>query len=659
MHVFRVAAALCVAAFLVAGAEAGASSFPRVSPSTDASLLKEKLLASKVTKATGDVNANAKDIARALRAKGQDGLFDGVFADAREHLPTRTPDSTGADNAKLSAAQRKLLWAGWRSDDAETDETTPEPAPVPAPVPEPPAPEETPVSAQGGTTTEEATAPVASEEEPTPRGFLANALLLNRLRAVVAGEEGAAQSLVASAALTSALRNLDPATSLFSQIITDVRERREAAQADDAAAAPAPSTDDASEPTGIPVGGDAADAILAAFRDAADDRARELLAEAFLARFGATNVTVDSDDDNDGTEGTLLERLDLSTLDGMSSEELEQHFAAALDAGFEGLRLTDILNSGANVTSDSGEDTAARRLAAEAYRALFAASLDAAGSFVKEKFDADVSDTGNVGESNMTGSDLQALLSATVEAAEANAASFVELGFGDDANTDGDDLSPEAAAALLDRVHSVLAAARGDFTAALEAARDANGDPIAWPGVEGDDMPSGMNGFLSASEIVALIGGARFAENASLRDIGVAFRATDDTSRLEQDFEIFDDALAPVGAPGDNLVSAMSGPPGDDTVTAQASSGAPKSNRKPVHERVGFQVGLPVAIVAIAALAVAARASGAADRAFQSVLPSRTGTQGTADQAIGTSTAVASGSSSVVRRTSTSTKIEM
>ena len=104
MHVFRVAAALCVAAFLVAGAEAGASSFPRVSPSTDASLLKEKLLASKVTKATGDVNANAKDIARALRAKGQDGLFDGVFADAREHLPTRTPDSTGSDNAKLSAA---------------------------------------------------------------------------------------------------------------------------------------------------------------------------------------------------------------------------------------------------------------------------------------------------------------------------------------------------------------------------------------------------------------------------------------------------------------------------------------------------------------------------------------------------------------------------
>ena len=666
MRAFRVAAALCVAAFLVAGAEAGAS-LPRVSPSTDASLLREKLLASKLTKATNDVTNDAKDLARALRAKGQDGLFDGVFADAREHLPTRNPDASGLDNARLSAAQRKLLWGGWRTGDAETDDATPEPAPAPV---------ETPVTAMGSTPTETpapAPAPVeeaaVEEEEPTPRGFLANALLLNRLRAVVAGDAGAAQSLVASAALTSALRNLDPATTLFGQIIGDVRARREAAQNPvDTAAAPAPATTDASAATSFPVGGDAADAILAAFRDAADDRARELLAEAFLARFGATNVTVSSSDDDDGTEGTLLERLDLATLDGMSSAEVERLFAAALDAGFEGLSMADILNGASGASGDNtGEDTTAARLAAEAYRALFAASLDAAGSFVKEKFDSDgdqIVDE-NARDGNMTGADLDALLAATVEAAEANAASFVTLGFNDG---DGDDLSPEAAVALLDRVHAVLAAARGDFTTALENARDANGEPIAWPGVDDDAMPSGTNGFLSAAEIVALIGGVSFAPNASLRDIGVAFTVTDDSARLQQDFEIFDDAL--VAGQSDDQVVALAGPDVDDQVvdlagpdvddTSNTAAGTPtpssSNKKKPVHETVGFQVGLPVAIVAVAALAIAARASGAADRAFGSVLPSRAAT---ADQAMGMSTAVASGSGSVVRRSSTSTKIEM
>ena len=664
MRAFRVAAALCVAAFLVAGAEAGAS-LPRVSPSTDASLLREKLLASKLTKATNDVTNDAKDLARALRAKGQDGLFDGVFADAREHLPTRNPDASGLDNARLSAAQRKLLWGGWRTGDAETDDATPEPAPAPV---------ETPVTAMGSTPTETpapAPAPVeeaaVEEEEPTPRGFLANALLLNRLRAVVAGDAGAAQSLVASAALTSALRNLDPATTLFGQIIGDVRARREAAQNPvDTAAAPAPATTDASAATSFPVGGDAADAILAAFRDAADDRARELLAEAFLARFGATNVTVSSSDDDDGTEGTLLERLDLATLDGMSSAEVERLFAAALNAGFEGLSMADILNGASGASGDNtGEDTTAARLAAEAYRALFAASLDAAGSFVKEKFDSDgdqIVDE-NARDGNMTGADLDALLAATVEAAEANAASFVTLGF-----NDGDDLSPEAAVALLDRVHAVLAAARGDFTTALENARDANGEPIAWPGVDDDAMPSGTNGFLSAAEIVALIGGVSFAPNASLRDIGVAFTVTDDSARLQQDFEIFDDAL--VAGQSDDQVVALAGPDVDDQVvdlagpdvddTSNTAAGTPtpssSNKKKPVHETVGFQVGLPVAIVAVAALAIAARASGAADRAFGSVLPSRAATT---DQAVGMSTAVASGSGSVVRRSSTSTKIEM
>jgi hypothetical protein len=368
-------------------------------------------------------------------------------------------------------------------------------------------------------------------------------------------------------------------------------------------------------------------------------------------------VQVDAADDDDGTEGTLLERLDLATLDGLSAAELDAQFGAALDAGFEGLRLADVLAGAA--TSDSSGETAQQRLAAEAYRALFAASLDAAGEFVKERFDADGSGSGEDpaqtggSASNLTGADLNALLSATVEAAEANAASFVDLGFGGSDNatfSDTSELSPEAAVALLDRVHGVLAAARGDFTAALAEARDADGAPLAWPGVDASAESSSAEsfpGFLSAAEIVALVGGTRFAQDASLRDVGVAFRAYDDTARLG-DLETLDDAF----------VDAMSGPSASDADVVGASisaAGPKKAKSTPVHERVGFQVGLPVAVVAVAAIAVAVRASGYGDRAFAAAATRRA----VPDHAAGVSTAVASGSGSVVRRTSTSTKIAM
>ena len=85
MRALRVAAALCVV-LLAAGAEAGAAL--NKSPSTDASLLRESLLAS--SKAT----KRAKEAARAVRANGADGLFDGIFADARQHL---TPGKRSAD----------------------------------------------------------------------------------------------------------------------------------------------------------------------------------------------------------------------------------------------------------------------------------------------------------------------------------------------------------------------------------------------------------------------------------------------------------------------------------------------------------------------------------------------------------------------------------
>ena len=669
MRAIRVAAALCVV-LLAAGAEAGAAL--NKSPSTDASLLRESLLAS--SKAT----KRAKEAARAVRANGADGLFDGIFADARQHLTPgkrsadATDDADAAEDAdasrlRLSAAQRRLLWGGWR--DAAAAAAAPAPAPADASV-----------SAMGGTTadhtsgdaTDHASAPApapAANITSTPRGFLANALLLNRLRAVLAGEEGAARSLVASAALTSALRNLDPATSLFGRIVEDVAARREAEQQQgddtDVSNTPAPAPAPADEHSYERLDARVAEAISAAFRDAADDRARELLAELFLARLGATGVSVDADDNDDGTEGTLLERLNLATLEGLSAAELEANFGAALDAGFEGMRLADVLAGSGSSGSSSGPNGAEQqRLAAEAYRALFAASLDAAGDFVKERFQDGEPHPHSGAEpvsngTDLTGADLNALLSATVEAAEANAASFVDLGFGpgSDLNATGDgssaDLSPEAAVALLDRVHGVLAAARGDFTAALAEARDAEGAPLAWPGVApGDDADTERRGFLSASEIVALIGGARFAQDASLRDVGVAFTVSDDTARLG-DLEALDDAF----------VDAMSGPPSasenvapNAAVFAADGEETKKKREKPVHERIGFQVGFPVAVVALAAIAVAVRASGHGDRAFAATArPGESGPDATA----GASTAVASGSGSVVRRTSTSTKIEM
>ena len=669
MRALRVAAALCVV-LLAAGAEAGAAL--NKSPSTDASLLRESLLAS--SKAT----KRAKEAARAVRANGADGLFDGIFADARQHLTPgkrsadATDDADAAEDAdasrlRLSAAQRRLLWGGWR--DAAAAAAAPAPAPADASV-----------SAMGGTTADHtsgdaadhASAPApapAANITSTPRGFLANALLLNRLRAVLAGEEGAARSLVASAALTSALRNLDPATSLFGRIVEDVAARREAAQQQgddtDVSNTPAPAPAPADEHSYERLDARVAEAISAAFRDAADDRARELLAELFLARLGATGVSVDADDADDGTEGTLLERLNLATLEGLSAAELEANFGAALDAGFEGMRLADVLAGSGSSGSSSGPNGAEQqRLAAEAYRALFAASLDAAGDFVKERFQDGEPHPHSGAEpvsngTDLTGADLNALLSATVEAAEANAASFVDLGFGpgSDLNATGDgssaDLSPEAAVALLDRVHGVLAAARGDFTAALAEARDAEGAPLAWPGVApGDDADTERRGFLSASEIVALIGGARFAQDASLRDVGVAFTVSDDTARLG-DLEALDDAF----------VDAMSGPPSasenvapNAAVFAADGEETKKKREKPVHERIGFQVGFPVAVVALAAIVVAVRASGHGDRAFAAAArPGESGPDATA----GASTAVASGSGSVVRRTSTSTKIEM
>ena len=182
----------------------------RPSPSLDVSVLRS-LVAS----------GNA---ANAARADGALSLLDGLFADAR----AARPDANGG-SARTLASRRRLLGADRAS---ETAGSPPPAQAPPAPSPPPSAPSPAP--------------PTVDDVEG--RGFLANALLLNRLRAVVAGEEGAAQSLVASAALTSSLRNLDPATSFFESVVTAVRDRRE-----EAAAAAAMGTTSPSSPESTPL----------------------------------------------------------------------------------------------------------------------------------------------------------------------------------------------------------------------------------------------------------------------------------------------------------------------------------------------------------------------------------------------------------------------
>ena len=114
-------------------------------------------------------------------------------------------DADAAEDADVplaSARRSRLLWGGWRDD---------------AGPPRRAGARRCPVSAMGGTTADHtsgdaadhasAPAPAPAARRPLRRAGSANALLN---RCGPPSREGAARSLVASAALTSALRNLDP-----------------------------------------------------------------------------------------------------------------------------------------------------------------------------------------------------------------------------------------------------------------------------------------------------------------------------------------------------------------------------------------------------------------------------------------------------------------
>ena len=700
---------------VLAAAFAPAAAASKVAPSADTSLLRTLLLASGGS-------------SRARPADGTTGLMDGIFAraadaatpaDAREAAP-RAPRGIPA-----ASARRRLMGGREYEDvdaqsspappdaeadaDAEADDAADDDA-----TRRPPPPSADDLAAQPAQ-------PPPPSDNLAARGFLANALLLNRLAAAVAGEEGAARGLVASAALASALRQYDPAAGAFAGVIEDIRNRREAAMTP-----PPPPTSG----TGIPGTGDASppgspgsppppasSPFFDAARDAAVARAGEVFLDAAKARVLATlrdaNVTLASGLEANITD--LVDRLSLDAID-LDAEGAEEAVAAAVAAGLaaaEGAVARDADAADANRTS-----------AVAAYETLFESALGAAGDFVASLFASAnagapaAAPNATGADDSVTAGDVAALVAAAVDAARENAESFARLGLSAPGDEDGGDGGANATAAveLLDRVQATLAASRVDFAAALEASR-----------AREKNAASDATTVLGPDEFIALIRGATglpFGGDGAAPGPDAPFDyarllasldARDDTASLERVVEIFErDPLGilnlgggggggggPEDLPGDGGgapgVAVLSGPPAsetrdgsDDVVrldppeevegTVAPSARAEKPNEKtPFFERVETRVAFPVAAVVLASVAVLARYStlggsgGSSGYLARSSSRSRRGAGAPGDAAAedpaeGSSTgadaragagAELSSGGGVVRRTSTSTKIHL
>lgn len=317
-------------------------------------------------------------------------------------------------------------------------------------------------------------------------------------------------------------------------------------------------------------------------RDAAAASAREILNRT-ISGAGLTNVTADQ-------VTAVLAQLDNANLTGVN---LTGVLGSALRDGLEGLRV-------------SGDEDAADSLATLAYKALFETSLGAAGDFIKSQFEGS---TMRGASENLTVAELHELVASAIEMAEQNAVSFVDLGIspenyvevpaGADGNASTRSLSPQAAVDLLDRVQYVLAAARGEFSAALNSGTGGGGGFASAPSAAPD-------GFFSAAEIIELIGGmtglptvpevgGEEDEMAPGPVGGFPFTARDDTAKLAEDIEFFngdplgllDGGNAAGIEGGDGSVTAQSGPPagtvGDVDAVApkmSADGGAVQTNQE-------------------------------------------------------------------------------
>ena len=334
------------------------------------------------------------------------------------------------------------------------------------------------------------------------------------------------------------------------------------------------------------------------------------------------------------------------------------------------------------------------------YRDMFGTALRAAGDFIEESFAS--ANSGADADGSVSGKDsaeVESLVAAAIEVAEENAAHFIDLGVGDggaegaEGADSGEAVDVDTAIELLDRVQGVLAAARGDFHDALNQSQQG----------AGVKAPGAPDGYLTAAQLLTLMGGMG-AGGGGLSGLPVdenvgdptvpgtkfPFNATDNTDDLGNIADkvaedplgyfngLIDDLIGPNRDGGDDaMVGAQSGP--DDVVRTDpptvdvaavepaADDGSPAAQ---FFEKTETQVAIPVAAVVLAGGIFAAYTSGLSGRLFGRGASGAEGSENAAnngrmfdaagaDGASGASTAVSPGGGRIVRRTSTSTKIEM
>ena len=351
------------------------------------------------------------------------------------------------------------------------------------------------------------------------------------------------------------------------------------------------------------------------------------------------------------------------------------------------------------------------------YRDMFGTALRAAGDFVEESFAS--ANSGADADGSVGGEDsaeVESLVAAAIKVAEENAEHFIDLSVGGggaegaegaEGADSGEAVDVDTAIELLDRVQGVLTAARGDFHAALDQSQHS----------AGVKAPGAPDGYLTAAQLLTLMGGMG-AGGGGLSGLPIdenvgdptvpgtkfPFNATDNTEDLGNIADkvaddplgyldgLIDDLINPNWDGGDGgddaMVGAQSGPD-DDAVRADpptvdvaavdpADADDDKSPAAKFFEKTETQVAIPVAAVVLAGGIFAAYTSGLSGRLF-----GRAGASGPGETArgngsrngrmfdaagearadggaSGASTAVsAGGGGRIVRRTSTSTKIEM
>ena len=135
---------------------------------------------------------------------------------------------------------------------------------------------------------------------------------------------------------------------------------------------------------------------------------------------------------------------------------------------------------------------------------MFGTALRAAGDFVEESFAS--ANSGADADGSVGGEDsaeVESLVAAAIKVAEENAAHFIDLGVGDEGAEgaegadSGEAVDVDTAIELLDRVQGVLAAARGDFHAALDQSQQG----------AGVKAPGAPDGYLTAAQLLTLMGG--------------------------------------------------------------------------------------------------------------------------------------------------------